>query len=866
MNHKFYLTILLLHLFIHYISSDDIQARSDWWKEVHTNTNINNVTDYVPSGTVRSLINSTISGNEYWHTNNGRSNNNRNETYNEIIQPDTIILPNRTGGGNTKIIRKIKRTFKSVKQQNSNQPNEESEWKENIVEPSITLDHNSPTFTTTSSPITTLQRSSTNTIQSTASDIDNLITSKVRWDDDNETLLPLSRSPIFKAKIGNQESIYEKYASIMPLPPPAQTNPTTMSSSSNENSNNNIQSSSHHSVVAPLSSSNNDFFNFNSKIVHTQSAASRSSDSTTGNNKNRRKKQTRNANGNNKVKKVKQPIQDFFLEADKIDKKVDHHVSNLKKTVDFTSRVNHEVSPKNNILAHLLKNNPFAIPLGKRTYKVTKKATTTPASPSPTILTKRMQPVRYSVGSSSASRANDEDYTTTPMSTLSNDNIDNINFKATPSEQVWGRRVQASNNLISKTSSKANQLAKRNEWSGNDEQKDSINDKLLDNVESDEESVENDENTNEDIEPITNDLNDEFNKNLAAIRNEESPKFDVVTFKTPTKPANNQVKGSLNVKSLPIQIISWRQAITHRNKGKETSEEKPFAGERLTSAKLTVSNRPAVRKEQQIERERPSPKSFSVKPPTTKASTTTSSNKQNSSFKTTASPKLSSTSTTKSAYNSATSSDTTASKRQSTNKSTRSPLNSFVQGRKNEAYIAPQIKTKPAQLFQEYEDEKESFREELDDNFVSRQVDNSSPKKENRVKYAKNQEFRKKSLNLIEEKNDNSIENSDQTEATKPIPNTSFRCTQPGYFGDIETSCTVFHICQENNRKDSFFCPPGTAFSQALSVCDWQANVNCEASVRSKPISDNAANNAFETLNNLRNNYESDDSLEEQKK
>lgn len=734
--------------------------------------------DYVPSGTVRSLINSTISGNEYWHTNNVQpltsNSSNRNEVFNEIAQPESIIvLPGRNG--NTKIIRKIKRTFKNktIKQDND-QPSEEniSEWRENaaFVEPSITLDQNLPTFTTVA-PIINLSKASTeNLIHSTATDLDNLITSKVKWDDDNE-MLPLSRSPVFKTKINNQESIYEKFANLMPLPPPNTQQTTTASSSlenqinSNENSNN-LQSSSHHSVVAPLSSSNNNYFNFNSKIVHTL-PASRSD----GNNKNQRKKQNKQArNVNNKNKS---PLQDFIVETDKIAKKIgDQHVG-PKKTVDFTSRVNHEISPKNNLLAHLLKNNPLAIPLGKKTYKVTKKAT--PSLP-PTVLTKRMQPVNYANSRSSSS--SDDFATTTPMSTLSNDNLDNIQFKATPSKQdyTWGRRVQASNNLVTKTNSKANQLAKRNEWSGNDEQKDLINDKISENNnESDEESVENEENTNnsEDTELVNNneDLNNEFNKNLAAIRNEESPKFDFVTFKSKNNnkgPDNQLVKSNLNnVKSLPIQIISWRQAINHNRKKGNDGEPKQFAGERLTSAKLTVSNR-SNRKEQQIEREKPRVLNKQTTKQPFSSTAISKANTGGSTFKTTSSPKLIST---KSAYqNSITSNtQTTTTKRSQANsgsKSVRNPLNSFVVNRKNEAYVAPapQTKTKSAQLFQEYEDEKETFKEELEDNFVNRQVDlHSSPKKESRVKYAKNQEFRKKSLNLVEEKNDNSIENNDQT-------------------------------------------------------------------------------------------------------
>ena len=742
------------------------------------------LTDYVPSNAVRSLINSTISGSEYWHSgaNGQRSPANRSETYADLVRPDTsIVLPGR-GGGGAKVVRKIKRTFKNRtgdKQSNgghTEQPPEEpaTEWKENLVEPP--LDRSPPP--TTSSPIISLAKASTSThFQTTAADIDSLITSKVRWDDgkwDENELQPMSRAPVFKAKMNNQESIYEKYASIMPLPPPSAGQVTSQQSSqqattsateSNEvNSNNNLQSSSHHSIVAPLSSANSNYFNFNSKVVHTL-PASRADSRTDKNQRKKQSKQTRNA-----ANRAKAPIQDFFIEAEKVEKKADQTARqvNAKKTVDFTSRVNHEVTPSNNILAHLLKNNPFAIPIGKKTYKVTKKATTISPSLTPTVLTKRMNsPLKYAAPASStggfdsigSSRGADE-YTTTPMSALTNDNLDNINFKAKPSTQdwTWGRRVQASNNLISKTNSKANQLAKRNEWSGNDEQKDSINDKLAEtNAESDEESVENDENTNEDT-ATGEDLNNEFNKNLAAIRNEESPKFDVVTFK-PTAKETNQVKGNLNVKSLPIQIISWRQAINHRKKGKETTDDKPkpFAGERITSAKLVV------RKEQQIEREKPSPKAFSkqtTKQPSTSAKTNT--------FKTTTSPKL--ITTTKSAYQSSSvGGDSTGKRTTQSGKSTRSPMNAFGANRKmpqNEAYVAPpQTKTKPAvsaQLFQEYEDEKENFREELEENYVSRQSDHTSPKKENRVKYAKNQEFRKKSLNLIEEKNDNSVENNDQ--------------------------------------------------------------------------------------------------------
>jgi hypothetical protein len=37
----------------------------------------------------------------------------------------------------------------------------------------------------------------------------------------------------------------------------------------------------------------------------------------------------------------------------------------------------------------------------------------------------------------------------------------------------------------------------------------------------------------------------------------------------------------------------------------------------------------------------------------------------------------------------------------------------------------------------------------------------------------------------------------------------------------------VFHFCQKDGRRDSFICPKGTVFNQALSHCDWWYNVKC---------------------------------------
>ncbi|KAI1286770.1 hypothetical protein HDE_10563 [Halotydeus destructor] len=63
------------------------------------------------------------------------------------------------------------------------------------------------------------------------------------------------------------------------------------------------------------------------------------------------------------------------------------------------------------------------------------------------------------------------------------------------------------------------------------------------------------------------------------------------------------------------------------------------------------------------------------------------------------------------------------------------------------------------------------------------------------------------------------------------VPETLFKCSDqefPGYYGDVEARCQVFHVCQADGRKDSFLCPIGTIFNQQLFVCDWWTNFRCE--------------------------------------
>ncbi|XP_057375730.1 serine/arginine repetitive matrix protein 1-like [Daphnia carinata] len=63
------------------------------------------------------------------------------------------------------------------------------------------------------------------------------------------------------------------------------------------------------------------------------------------------------------------------------------------------------------------------------------------------------------------------------------------------------------------------------------------------------------------------------------------------------------------------------------------------------------------------------------------------------------------------------------------------------------------------------------------------------------------------------------------------IPLTDFHCRgrAPGFYGDTQTACQVFHVCDMSGRQDSFLCPNGTIFSQQLFACDWWYNVKCSA-------------------------------------
>ncbi|GIX85156.1 hypothetical protein CDAR_100221 [Caerostris darwini] len=61
------------------------------------------------------------------------------------------------------------------------------------------------------------------------------------------------------------------------------------------------------------------------------------------------------------------------------------------------------------------------------------------------------------------------------------------------------------------------------------------------------------------------------------------------------------------------------------------------------------------------------------------------------------------------------------------------------------------------------------------------------------------------------------------------IPITNFTCADkciPGFYADLDTGCQVFHVCWPH-RMESFLCPIGTIFNQAILSCDYWYSVNC---------------------------------------
>lgn len=68
-----------------------------------------------------------------------------------------------------------------------------------------------------------------------------------------------------------------------------------------------------------------------------------------------------------------------------------------------------------------------------------------------------------------------------------------------------------------------------------------------------------------------------------------------------------------------------------------------------------------------------------------------------------------------------------------------------------------------------------------------------------------------------------------QGTTSKPQPNDGV-CRQEGFIGD-DKDCKKFYRCVDNGKggltRYEFTCAEGTAWSQELTTCDYEANVNC---------------------------------------
>lgn len=67
---------------------------------------------------------------------------------------------------------------------------------------------------------------------------------------------------------------------------------------------------------------------------------------------------------------------------------------------------------------------------------------------------------------------------------------------------------------------------------------------------------------------------------------------------------------------------------------------------------------------------------------------------------------------------------------------------------------------------------------------------------------------------------------------TPKIPKTKFSCKgrPSGYYADVDTGCTVYHMCDESGRQFTNRCPNATLFQQRMLICDHWYMVKCESS------------------------------------
>jgi len=66
------------------------------------------------------------------------------------------------------------------------------------------------------------------------------------------------------------------------------------------------------------------------------------------------------------------------------------------------------------------------------------------------------------------------------------------------------------------------------------------------------------------------------------------------------------------------------------------------------------------------------------------------------------------------------------------------------------------------------------------------------------------------------------------------MPNVTFTfdCTNRsiGFYADLDFDCMIFHLCDEDGRRIPYMCGSETSFNQRYRVCDWNYNVDCQAS------------------------------------
>lgn len=62
----------------------------------------------------------------------------------------------------------------------------------------------------------------------------------------------------------------------------------------------------------------------------------------------------------------------------------------------------------------------------------------------------------------------------------------------------------------------------------------------------------------------------------------------------------------------------------------------------------------------------------------------------------------------------------------------------------------------------------------------------------------------------------------------------NFTCAgrQTGYYADVPSNCRIYHNCDDQGNKFSYYCPEMTAFRQEALVCDHAHLVDCEAGIK----------------------------------